>query len=100
MSKAMMEMYVSSAEDVYYSTIDGEVFILAPAGRNAVYTSNSVGARIWDLADGSRKIKEIVAIICKEFETDRNTVSKDTREFIDDLTERHLLYLAEEKIGK
>ena len=67
-------------------------------GDNAVYALNSVGARIWDLADGSLKIKEIVNIICKEFEVDRNTVVKDTIEFIDDLTKRRLLYLSEVKI--
>jgi len=91
-----MEMYISSAEDVYYSIVDGEVIILA-LGKNAVYTLNSVGARIWDLVDGSLKIKEIINIICKEFETDRNAVVKDTLEFIDDLTEKHLLYLSEVK---
>ena len=96
MSRATLEMHISSAKDVYYSIVDGETIILAP-GKNAVYTLNSTGARIWDLADGSLKTKEIVDIICKEFETDRNAVIKDTMEFIDDLTEKHLLYLSEVK---
>lgn len=91
-----MEMYVSNAKELYYAIVDGKVIIPKPGGEN-VSTLGDVGTRIWELADGSHKVKEIVDIICEEFEADRNTVIKDTIEFITDLSKKHLLRLSRDK---
>ncbi len=96
MRKLSMEMYVSQEKDVYYSIIDKQAIIIA-SDKKTVCTLNPVGARIWDLADGSRKIKDIISLIYKEFEADKNTVIKDTVEFIEDLTAKHLLRLSKTK---
>jgi len=96
MKKAMMEMYVYIPENVYYSIIDGKAIISLPC-ENAIYTLDPVGTRIWDLADGSLKIKRIVDIICKEFDVDRDTAIKDIMEFIENLSKQNILQLTKVK---
>lgn len=96
MEKLNVEMYVSQEKDAYYSIIEKQAIVVA-SDKKTVCTLNSVGTRIWDLADGSRKIKEIINLIYQEFEADSETVMKDTLEFIGDLIAKHLVRVSKVK---
>lgn len=74
--------------------IDGEaLLVLADAGEVAVL--NGVGSRIWQLADGSRSIGDIVAAIVAEYDTTADEVERDVVNFIEQLVKEHILVLSE-----
>ncbi|RMF93791.1 MAG: PqqD family protein [Candidatus Schekmanbacteria bacterium] len=61
--------------------------ILVPVRKNvgdleSIYTLNEVGAKIWELIDGKRKIKDIRDAILEEFDATEEQVNEDLREFI------------------
>ncbi len=66
----------------------GNEYILVPIADNiadmdSVFTLNETGAFIWELIDGKRSIGEIIEALTEEYDTDKTTAEKDTREFIE-----------------
>lgn len=64
--------------------------ILVPIRKNigdleSIYTLNEVAARIWELVDGQRKLKEIKEILVKEFEVSPQEAEKDLMEYLQQL---------------
>ncbi len=51
----------------------------------SVYTLNEVAARIWELIDGERKVKEIKDKIVEEFEVTPEEAEKDLAESLQKL---------------
>ncbi|MDI6839437.1 MAG: PqqD family protein [bacterium] len=70
--------------------IDDEV-ILVPIRRrladvNAIYLlRDDVSARIWELIDGKRKVRDIKEIICDEFDVSHEKAENDLIEFFKEL---------------
>ena len=69
--------------------IAGE-FILVPIRKNvgdleSIYTLNEVGARIWELINGKRKIEEIKEEIVEEFEVTPTEAERDLIELLQKL---------------
>lgn len=92
----LLEEYISVTEGTYYTIVDRRAVILIPK-EHSFYTLNSVGTKIWELADGCLRVREIVEIICQEFEVDKNSAITDVIKFIEDLSKMHLLCLLKEK---
>ncbi len=66
--------------------------ILVPLRKTAaemetLYTLNEVGARVYELIDGERRVKEIVESIVSEFDVERGDAETDVRVFIEQLLE-------------
>jgi hypothetical protein len=75
--------------------VDGEALIvLADSAEVAVL--NRIGSRIWELADGSRTVAEIVKIIVAEYETTPEQADRDVTSFIQQLVENRMLMLQDE----
>lgn len=55
------------------------------------YTLDEVGARIWELCDGSRTVAAIVAQIVEEYDASAETVQADVLELLTDLGQEKLL---------
>lgn len=55
------------------------------AEMQSLYTLNEVGARVYELIDGTRPVREIVEAIVAEFDVAFETAEADVREFIDQL---------------
>lgn len=51
---------------------------------------NSVGARLWDLANGKRTIQEMAHLIAQEYAVEQSRAEADAVAFCDDLAERGL----------
>ncbi len=96
MTDKIIEMYVSDTHSAYYTITDGEAIILMP-DKDKTYALGPVGTRIWELADGGHKVKEIVDIICEEFKADRNTIIEDVIKFTTDLCKKRILRLSKNK---
>lgn len=69
--------------------IDTEVILVPIRGDvgdlESIYTLNEVGARIWDLLDGTRTLGAIVDLITAEFDVSRPEATGDLIEFIEKL---------------
>jgi Coenzyme PQQ synthesis protein D (PqqD) len=48
----------------------------------ALYTVNDVGARVYELIDGKRRVSEIVDTVVAEFDVSAETAESDVHEFI------------------
>lgn len=65
-------------------------FILVPIRHKVgdlenIYTLNEVAARIWELIDGKRTIREIKKKIVEEFEVSPEEAEKDLQEYLQQL---------------
>lgn len=76
-----LKMTFSKADSIVSRRIADE-FILVPIRRKAgeveqIYTLNEVGARIWELTDGTRTVKAVRDVIVQEYETRTEEVQED-----------------------
>jgi hypothetical protein len=74
---------------IVHRNIAGEA-ILVPIRRNvadleSIYTLDEVGARIWELIDGQRRVREIRDAIVEEYEVSVDVAEADLVEFIQQL---------------
>jgi len=75
--------------DVVWRKIADE-FVLVPVRRKLgdlenLFTLNEVGARIWEVIDGKKKVWEIKRILCREFKAEETVMEKDLIEFLQQL---------------
>jgi hypothetical protein len=68
----------------------GEAVVITPA-ENKVRMLNPAGSRIWELADGSRSVAEIVAVLTEEFDVEPARAERTTLELLDTLAEQGLI---------
>ena len=54
---------------------------------DCLYALNEVGARIWDLIDGDRSLKELRDVIVEEFEVSETEAQEDLAVLIEQLKE-------------
>ncbi len=77
-------------------TLDGEAVVVHSRTRR-LHVLDEVGTYIWEAcADGTRTIADIVAGLVEEFEVDRATAERDTREFLDELAKEKLVRLQQD----
>lgn len=72
------------------SPVEKEAVIVHP-DRGKVDVLNDVGASIWLNIDGINTIRQIVSIICSEYEIDEITAEADVCEFLTGLNERDII---------
>jgi hypothetical protein len=75
--------------------IDDEAVVIVPS-EHMVNVLNSVGCRIWDLADGRKSIGKIAEILTREFDVCYETALNDAIEFARGLVEQKMM----EFVGK
>jgi hypothetical protein len=80
------------ARGVAGRTVDDEAVLIHPE-QGKVRVLNSVGARLWELADGERTIAEMAAVIAGEYEVSLAQAESDALKFCTDLIGRTLLAL-------
>ncbi|MBA7643522.1 hypothetical protein ES703_51253 [subsurface metagenome] len=90
MNNYLVKRFVKDPNMVFRQ-IDDEM-ILVPIRRNvadleSIYTLNPLAARIWELIDGKRKIKDIKNVILQEYEVNEEKAEKDLLEFLTQLEE-------------
>src|SRR5437016_3102151 len=84
------QQYPVPHKQVAGRVVDGEaVLVLADSGQ--VQVLNEVGARVWELADGSRSLAEIVNAIVDEFDVEAGAASTDVLAFVERLVAEHII---------
>jgi hypothetical protein len=85
-------------EDVMAQAAGDTVILLTPDS-GEYFTLNEVGGRIWELADGSRSVAEIAAVLVDEYEAPLEDIQADTLEVLGELAEERLVSDGEAAAG-
>jgi hypothetical protein len=92
-------LYLLRAENVAARRIGDELMIMS-ARDSSLFSLNETAAILWDAADGSTELAEIVARdICPLFEVDAETALRDARELALQLAGRGILQVSVAPIG-
>ena len=70
--------------------IDDEAVVVLPE-RGKVEVLNQVGAFIWERADGTNTVRDIIQQVCTEFEVQSEEAEQDTLIFLSDLRDRGVI---------
>jgi hypothetical protein len=89
-----MTGYLFRNNRVVWKNIDGEVVIADMEGCT-LRTLNKTASLIWILADGTRRIEDIVLGICDKFETTPEQARADVTEFCQELLQAGLISVNE-----
>ena len=73
-----------------FRIFEGQATIVMPDG-SYINVMNEIGSRVWELMDGEKSESQIVEILCQEFETDRDEVAKDVKDFLATLEAHRML---------
>lgn len=73
------------------SRIFGDDAVVITPAENTVRMLNAVGSRIWQLADGTRTVEDIAAVLAQEFEVEPAEAEASTQRFLSELVELELL---------
>ena len=68
-----------------------DTVVLLDSRGGEYFSLDEVGARIWDLCDGTRSLAEITRLICSEYDADEATVAADLAELLEELAAAQLL---------
>lgn len=85
-------LYVAAQPGTVGQILNDEAVLLLP-GRGEVKVLNAVGARIWSLADGTRTIAQIAAVIAAEYAVEPAQAEADTLAFVAELVRREMVTL-------
>ena len=70
---------------------NAESLILLNPQDGHYYTLDEVGARVWELCDGTRAVADVVSTLHSEYEAPLSTIQADVVELLDDLEREKLL---------
>lgn len=70
--------------------VSGTAVLLDPAS-GQYYAMNDVGERVWQECSGAHTVREIVSVICQEFDAPAEIITTDVLELLEDLLREHLV---------
>jgi len=76
-------------DDIAWRVIEGEALVV-DSRNSLIYPLNTVGTRIWELLDGQRNCRDVLAIIDEEFEGNSETHCQDMLEFLEEVVSKGL----------
>ena len=91
----IMKMYPQPHPQTAGRVIDGEA-VLILSDSSEVNVLNEVGSRIFELADGTLSVSQIVAAIVTEFDANPEQVGQDATDFVQRLVNEKVLTLSPE----
>ena len=89
-----MQQYPAPHPQTAGRVIDGEA-VLILSDNSEVNVLNTVGTRIFELADGHHTVSMIVNTIVQEYDVSEEQAEKDTRNFLIQMVDRNVLILRE-----
>jgi hypothetical protein len=70
----------------------GGSLVLLDVDSGSYFSTNEVGARVWELADGTRSVAAIVAAVAEEYDAPLEVIEADVLELVADLVRETLLF--------
>ncbi len=90
--------YVARSKNVAARMLGDEMVIMS-AKDSTLFTLNPVATVIWNAADGSRTLEQIVSEhVCGEFEVSPEMALADARELVGDLAKHGIVLISEQPI--
>jgi hypothetical protein len=86
-------MCPAPAKGVLMQRSADSLILLRPAS-GQYYTLDEVGARVWELCDGTRPVADLVSTIQAEYDAPEATIRADILELLDELTDEQLVAMA------
>ena len=92
---ASLETYLTQSADIASRTLGDDTIIMSTLD-STVFMLNSVGTAIWNAADGTTPLSEIVAErVCCEYDVSNEQALADARIFVDELAQHGILLLTD-----
>jgi len=93
------ERYVARSPEIAARMFEGEMIIMS-ARDSTIFSLNEVASVIWDAADGSKRLDEIVATrICPAFDVSHDVALADAAQLVDDLVHHGILITSDSPIA-
>ena len=93
----IVEKYVSKSSSTASRIIEDEAVIVLP-NISKVTTLNKVATRIWDMADGSKKIFEIINELQQEYDAEPAQIKNDSIDFINKMLTEKMLVISDQPL--
>ena len=84
MSSLADDAYLRRKEEVIAQENSGAL-VLFNMDDGQYYSLNEIGGRIWELCDGSRSVRQVVSILCEEYDGPAEIVHSDALELLEEL---------------
>ena len=94
MTKILIDSTLVVTDEVVSCDLDGEAAILNLKD-GVYYGLDPVGAKIWNLIQKPRVLKEVIEIICDEYDVDKDRCKNDIFELIEELLDNGLVKVNE-----
>jgi hypothetical protein len=95
----MRDKFVSRSPHTAARMLGGEMMIMSVTD-STLFTLDEVGSVIWNAADGTQTLREIVAReIVARFEVDPEVAYRDALEFVEQLAQLGILRVSDEPAG-
>jgi len=94
----MTEKYIARSTQIAARMLGGEMMVMSVTD-STFFTLNEVATTIWRAADGVTPLSTIVSDkVCREFDIDPQTASRDAEEFVASLSQHGILLVSERPI--
>lgn len=74
-----------------YNRLQEQIIIIDFSSAKQFHQVNELGARIWELCDGSTSNEEMTKILIEEYEVDESVMARDILTFLEELKANDLL---------
>jgi hypothetical protein len=90
----ILQLYPRPHPQTAGRVIDGEA-VLILSDNSEINILNRVGSRLFELADGSRSVEQLISIIVAEFDVSWEQAEQDVSTFFADMARRDVFILNE-----
>ncbi len=81
------EVVVTRGADAAWQVVDDKVVVVTPRSRE-IHILDGTGGTIWNRISEPATLSAVVDAVCEEYDVDRETAERETREFVSDLVEK------------
>ncbi len=85
-----LEVRPTQADGILAQRNDDSLILLNPEN-GQYFTLDEVGARVWELCDGSHRVAEVVSTLYAEYDAPLNSIQTDVLELLDELASEQLV---------
>jgi hypothetical protein len=85
-----LHTHVRRREGVLHQDVSGSL-MLYHMDRGEYFALDDVGARVWDLCDGTRSLSDVVTVLSEEYEAPSTEIGEDVLALIRELADEHLV---------
>lgn len=95
----MSETYIARSSAIAARLLAGEMMVMNSLD-STFFTLNEVATAIWQAADGSTPLREIVRHqVCEQFDIDPKQAQNDAEQFVSELSQHGILLVSDQPIN-